>query len=287
MTGQSQTGGYARTYASVFGKLIRGPNGKPLYDAYIYSGSPPWQVPLHQCRKDLDAGDPRLLTAAVGVPVVEMFAQGDLGTNLQTRRPDADGPADLFRRYEIPGAPHVDPWEQLSFASAADMNRIKSARGAVPAPGCRPQDATPSDFPNRYVFNAAWRNLDRWVQQGIAPPRAARVEVKADVLAGAAFVPDRAFVEDELGNAKGGVRTPHVDVPTARWIGAKAGEAFQCMFFGYKIDFDGRRLDTLYGTPERYVEKVRASAEQLERDRWITTEDAKAIVREAQQLRWE
>ena len=50
----------------------------------------------------------------------------DDGPSLHTRRPDADGPQDMFRRYEIPGAPHVDPWEQLSFASAADMARIKS-----------------------------------------------------------------------------------------------------------------------------------------------------------------
>jgi hypothetical protein len=217
----------------------------------------------------------------VGVPVIELFAQGDLGTNLQTRRPDADGPEDLFRRYETPGAPHVDPWEQLSFASAADMSRIKSARGTIPQEGCQPQDVTMSDFPVRYVFNAAWRNLDRWVREGIAPPRASRVEIKPEVLAGSPFFPDRAFVTDEFGNALGGVRTPYVDVPTARWVGAKSGKAFQCMFFGYKYAFDEAKFRSLYGDRETYAKKVRASAARLESERWLTREDARAIVRES------
>ncbi|HMA10771.1 MAG TPA: alpha/beta hydrolase domain-containing protein, partial [Steroidobacteraceae bacterium] len=49
MTGQSQTAGYARTWASVFARYIQSASGGPLYDGFVYSGSPPWQVPLHQC----------------------------------------------------------------------------------------------------------------------------------------------------------------------------------------------------------------------------------------------
>ena len=55
MTGQSQSAGYA-------GPMPRcltghaGPDGAPLYDGFLYSGSPPWQVPLHQCRADLKPG---------------------------------------------------------------------------------------------------------------------------------------------------------------------------------------------------------------------------------------
>ncbi len=131
MTGQSQTAGYARTYAWVFGTAVVDAKGKPLFDAYLYSGSPPWQVPLNQCAKDLPAGDPRLITPAVGVPIIELFAQGDIGTNIETRRADADGPRDLFRRYEIAGASHTDPWEELSFASAEDMSRIEAGGPAA------------------------------------------------------------------------------------------------------------------------------------------------------------
>jgi hypothetical protein len=279
MTGQSQTAGYARTYATVFGRSVVDGKGKPLFDAYLYSGSPPWQVPLHQCAKDLPAGDSRLITAATGVPIIELFAQGDLGTNIETRRPDADGPDDLFRRYEIAGAAHTDPWEELSFASAEDMRRVDAGAAASAQDACTPENVPRSDFPVRYVFNAAWRNLDKWVRQGVAPPRAPRLQLKVN--AGERFVPDEAFVEDALGNAKGGVRTPHVDVPTARWIGAKAG-AFRCLFYGYKLEFDEKKLASLYNDHDAYVKKVRASASRLERQRWLTPADAAAIVREAE-----
>jgi hypothetical protein len=279
MTGQSQTAGYARTYATVFGATVVDGKGKPLYDAYLYSGSPPWQVPLNQCAKDFPPGDPRLITPAVGVPIIELFAQGDIGTNIETRRADADGPRDLFRRYEIAGASHTDPWEERSFASAEDMRRIESGEAGAAEDACTPRNVTRSDFPIRYVFNAAWRNLDAWVRRGVAPPRASRLELK--VKPGDAFVPDKAFLEDEQGNAKGGVRTPYVDVPTARWVGAKAGP-FRCLFVGYKFELGQAKLRSLYKNHDDYVSKVRASASRLERERWLTPDDAAAIVREAE-----
>jgi hypothetical protein len=279
MTGQSQTAGYARTYASMFGTTVVDAKGKPLFDAYLYSGSPPWQVPLNQCAKDLPPGDPRLITPAVGVPIVELFAQGDIGTNIETRRADAEGPRDLFRRYEIAGASHTDPWEELSFASAEDMSRVEAGGAAGARDACMPENVTRSDFPVRYVFDAAWRNLDDWVRRGVAPPRASRLELK--VKPGESFAPDKAFLEDDLGNAKGGVRTPYVDVPTARWVGAKAGP-FRCLFLGYRIDFDQAKLRSLYKDHDDYVNKVRASASRLEQARWLTHADAAEIVREAE-----
>lgn len=277
MTGQSQTAGYARTYATVFGQATKGPDGKPLYDAYLYSGSPPWQVPLNQCVKDFKDGDARLLTGPAGVPVIELFTQGDMKTNVETRRPDSDRAPDLFRRYEVTGAGHVDPWEGLSFANAADVKRAHGRVGAGP-PACTPANVEPTDFPTRYVFDAAWRNLDRWVRQGVAAPHATPMTLKPGA---AKLAPDQQFVLDAEGNAKGGLRTPYVDVPTARWIGAKSG-AFQCLFYGYKFPFDRAALTRLYGDHAGYVAKVRTSAAALRKQGWLTAVDSAAIVREAE-----
>ncbi|MGH9641662.1 MAG: alpha/beta hydrolase domain-containing protein, partial [Terriglobales bacterium] len=269
MTGQSQTGGYSRAFASVFGQTDVGPDGKPLYDAYIYSGSPPWQVPLNQCAKDFSPGDPRLLTAAAGVPIIEMFTQADMGTNVETRRPDSDVLPDLFRRYEIAGAAHVDPWEALSFASDADMVRATGTATSA-GPACEPTGVEPSDFPVRYIFDAAWRILDNWVRHGVPAPRGTPLELKPSA---GPFLPDKAFVVDAQGNAKGGVRTPYVDVPTARWIGAKTG-AFQCLFQGYKYELGKAERKRLYGNHDRYVAQVRADAAKLEAQHWLTPTDA-------------
>ena len=274
MTGQSQTAGYARTYATVFARDVASPGGGALYDGYLYSGSPPWQVPLNQCRKDLDPGDPRLVTPPAGVPIIEIFTQGDLATNVETRRPDADTAGDRFRRYEVAGGPHADPWEELSFASDADMARSRMRDNSAVERACQPQGVQPTDFPNRYVFNAAWAGLDRWVRTGVPAPRAPRLELRPGQ---APFDPERSFETDANGNAKGGVRTPYVDVPTARWIGSKTGP-FVCLFQGYKYPFDAQRMKRLYPNHAAYVAKVRASAAALVRGGWLTPEDAAEII---------
>lgn len=278
MTGQSQSAGYARTYASVFANTIGIENKKPIFDAYLYSGSPPWQVPLHQCRKDLDATDPRLVTPPVGVPVIELFAEGDIGTNIATRRTDSDAAPDLFRRYEVAAAAHVDPWEFRSSARAEDAQRAQGRLAQQAAAECSPADVTPSDFPVRYVFDAAWRNLDAWVREGKAPPKADRLQLGSQV---SPFDPARAFALDAAGNARGGVRSTFVDVPVARYVGAKSG-GFRCMFYGYKFDFGAEEIRRLYPDRATYLQKLRVRADELVAARWLTPEDRNAPLREAE-----
>ena len=277
MTGQSQSAGYARTYATMFGAAERDGHGHPLYDGYLYSGSPPWQVPVNQCAKDPPPGDPRLLTGPAAAPVIELFTQGDMKTNVPTRRPDSDRAPDLFRRYEITGGGHLDPWEQRSFAAAADMVRA-GGHFDPEGSGCTPAGVTPTDFPNRYAFDAAWRALDRWARLGQPAPHAAPMRL---VRGAATLEPDRQFVLDAAGNPLGGVRSPYVEVPTARWVGAKTG-SFSCLFYGYKFPFDHARLRRMYGTHANYVARVRASASNLVRQRWLTPEDAAEVIRQAQ-----
>jgi hypothetical protein len=277
MTGQSQTAGYARLYASLFSQRVVGPDRKPLYDGYFYSGSPPWQVPINQCQKDLPAGDPRLITAPAGVPVVEIFTQGDMGTNVSSRRPDSDTPEDRFRRWEVAGAGHVDPWEALSFADEADVARAHGRADDNADEVCSPRGTIPTDFPVRYIFDAAWRALDAWVQHGIHPPHAPQLHT---VPGSESLPPDRMFLVDAHGNALGGVRSPYIDVPTARWIGAKSGP-FICLFHGYKIPMSHPQLEQLYKDHATYVGQVRASVSRLVCGKWLTAVDGAAIVREA------
>ncbi len=278
MTGQSQTAGYARLYASVFSRLEVGSDGKPLYDGYLYSGSPPWQVPVNQCWKEPPEGDPRLITAPASVPVIELFTQGDMQTNVPTRRPDGDSFPDLFRRYEIAGAAHVDPWEDRSFASDTDAARAHGRLNDHEAEVCSPKGVTPSDFPVRYVFDGAWANLEEWVRSGRPAPHAAPLELESGATS---LAPDEAFVVDQFGNAAGGARTPYVDVPTARWVGAKSGP-FVCLFHGYKFPFDAVRLRQLYGSHAGYVKAVRASVKALVVERWLTPSDGERIIEEAE-----
>lgn len=278
MTGQSQTAGYARTYATVFALPLEEALGRPLYDGYLYSGSPPWQVPLHQCAAPLPEGDPRLLTGLAGVPVIEIFAQGDVGTNITTRRQDSDTTPDLYRRYEVAGAAHTDPWEQRSFPSEEDMLKAAGQSNAIAEANCEPGDVTPSDFPIRYIFNAAWRHLDTWVREDVSPSHAPRLELKEE--AAEDFHPATSFVTDEHGNARGGIRTPYVEVPTARWVGART-PALQCQFQGYKIPFSDEELNRLYADHDDYVSRVQSNVGKLVAEGWLTRSDGAEIIEEA------
>ncbi len=279
LTGQSQTAGYARTWASVFALHTQAPDGGPLYDGFLYTGSPPWQVPLHQCSPGFADEDPRSRTAPAGVPVIELFAEGDIGTNIVSRRPDSDLVPDLYRRHEVAGASHVDQWEQRSFANAADTLRANGNAQESPL-ACLPANVQDTDFPARLAINAAWRQLEDWVRRGRVAPRTEPLQLRQPLAT--PFDPETAFVVDEAGNALGGVRSPQVDVPLARYIGAKTG-AFSCMFDGYMYPVDNDRLRRTYRNGKDYVRQVQASARSLRRAGWLTREDQREIVAEARE----
>ncbi len=59
-----------------------------------------------------------------------------------------------------------------------------------------------------YVLQRVFDALDTWVRDGVAPARAERIELDGD---GPAL--------DELGIARGGIRTPWVDAPVATLSG--------------------------------------------------------------------
>jgi Alpha/beta hydrolase domain len=275
LTGQSQTAGYTRTYASAISPLARLPSGKPIYDGFLGSGHMAWQVPLNNCAAPLAAGDPRLITHALGVPDIEISAQSDLVTNASTRRPDSDASPDLFRHYEVAGASHVDTWELASFPDSSDLTRSGVGANVASTARCTPATPPISAFPVRYAFNGAWRNLERWVREATAPPRAAFVQMTRAKASG------QTIVVDPFGNAIGGVRMPYVDVPTATWRGNRAGGG-GCMLLGYSIPFGRERWHTLYASHSDYVRRVAADVERLRSQRWLTLADASEILKEAQ-----
>jgi hypothetical protein len=270
MTGQSQTAGYMRTYANAIASIARLAHGKRIYDAYLGSGHMPWQVPLHNCAAPLAAGDPRLVTLPLGVPIMEFSAQSDILSNASTRRPDSDAAPDLFRRYEVAGGSHVDTWEVRSFPAAEDLVRSGAGAQLNTTAACVPPQPGLSDFPIRFYFNGGWRNLEQWVRSSSAPPRAELIHLNA------ASTPEQRIAVDDNGNAIGGVRSPELDVPTARWEGTRGGPG-GCMLLGYSVAFDAAKLNRLYRNHEAYLAKVTKDVEQLRQQGWLTAKDARAI----------
>jgi hypothetical protein len=266
--GYSQTGGYLYDYINGIHPLAtRANGGRPVYDGYIVAvagGAFVGAVPINQCQPAPPLTDPRRQFADVGVPIIHIMSQSDYLIGIAARRPDSDAFADRYRHYEMAGAGHATPDELTYGPSPAD---ITAGGRAVPPMNCN--EGPRSRFPSRIFFNAAVRNLDLWVEHGIAPPSADPI-----------LVENGAPVLDEFGNVQGGLRSPYVDVPTSTWKGSSTGASF-CFIAGHEIPFDQARLDALYRNHGSYVVKVTLDVLRLVAGRFITVADGLDLIAEA------
>jgi len=270
--GYSQTGGYLVNYINAINPLVVADEGRGIYDGYIVGvagGAFAGAYPINQCVPAPPADDARRQFKDVGVPVIRIMSQSDYQRGILSRRPDSDTPPDQYRHYEMAGAGHATPDELYYSASPAD---ILKANRAVPPASCN--EGPRSRFPSSIHFNAALQNLDLWVRDKLPPPRAEPILVRD-------ATPLPLPVLDEFGNVRGGLRSPYVDVPTSTWLGTATGASF-CFIAGYEIPFDQALIDELYPTHGAYVRAVQRNVRDLVADRFLTREDGKKIIQEAE-----
>lgn len=144
-------------------------------------------------------------------------------------------------------------WEPAgsSHTTGAYMVRVAEATKrdvGVDTPVC------PADYANtlpvQFVSGAAFVTLAAWAAGGAPAPSFPRLARNGEV---PGALPD--FADD--GNVSGGLRTPWVDVPIARydWRGECLGGA------GRTFPFDVVELDGLYGSPAEYRRRFAAAVE--------------------------
>ena len=267
--GYSQTGGFLVNYINGVHPLVVESDGEPIYDAYIVAvagGAFAGAYPMNQCEPSPPATDARRQFKDVGVPIMRIMSQSDYLRGIGSRRADSDAPGDQYRHYEMAGAGHATPDELIFSASSAD---IIAAGRAVPPASCN--EGPRSRFPSSIFFNAALRNLDLWVREGIAPPRAEPILVR-----------DGAPVLDEFGNVQGGLRSPFLVAPTSTWYGTATGASF-CFIAGYERPLPQSVVDGLYGDHGGYVTAVKGSVRELEDQAFLTDYDARQLLKEAAQ----
>jgi len=198
----------------------------------------------------------------VDVPVIEMPTQLEVQSNV-TRRDDGDAPGDQFRLYEFTGIGHVD---------SRDNDRL------LPNPCAHPL----STIPSQAYWSVSLHHLLGWVDEGVLPPRAARVWLDRDV-----ENDGWQMVLDDHGNPVGGIRSPYVDVPAATYTAGNAaadplpqevsayvaangtqGAAIMCRLSNYQYSFDAENLEDLYGSPRNYRKEFEKRLAELEAEGW-------------------
>ncbi len=126
-----------------------------------------------------------------------------------------------------------------------------------------------SQFPSAPFSHAAFVRLVDWVTIGVVPPHAAAIKIA-----------NGAFVTDEFGNAKGGVRSPYVDVPTARHVATR----YVRNLVRVEVPFTLEQLQQLYGTRANYLHRFNQSIAATIKGGWILAVDGDRLQQEEAEM---
>lgn len=267
-SGWSYLGSLQRSYINYgFHDRYRMPGGEPAVNGYLIGISSNAVKagfgPINMYEAEMPPEGQRMLRS-IDVPVIELMSENEAHTNTTPQSPDMDTYKGGHRLYELGAVSHQDsglpavkgPWEV----------QLEAHGNAAWAPGLT--CATPAtDVPMRDLAEGAMTSLKLWHDKGIAPPKAARMELAA---------PGKAAV-DQFGNAKGGVRPVQLALPLARY--GDAGDCAGTIRFQVlrRIAFDKAQVAAAYPAGKAdYLAKVRAYLDRMVTDRWLVKADADA-----------
>ena len=262
MTGYSWTGVATASFANFHHDTARLPDGRPIYDAYLPMANATYV-------RDID------------VPVMRFNTQSDFDSfgALSNRKPDSDAKGSQFRLYEMAGASHARhdaSWPGQCPSLRPLKNYVLPQglpKGTDACTALFPKGSAPNSFPLHHYAAAAFAALWQWVLDGKPPPPGALI----------ATDPSGLTRLDRFGNAEGGLRSSELDVPAATYgVGPKQGI---CALPGYTLAFDDARMRELYGTPDRYRQRVADSVASLTAARRLRPREA-AFVRMTEERRW-
>jgi hypothetical protein len=185
------------------------------------------------------------------------------------------------RWYEVAGASHV------SLHDANYVDPIVKRDGVLRNPSGQPLTLTEvvvasgclysplwSRVPTGHVLNAGLEHLVKWIKTGKAPPKAERL------VRGATGVVAR----DAAGRVTGGVRLSAYDSPIADNAGGNNPGGTFCPIGGYHFDYLDNKLCDLYGSQQRYVQKVEDVTERAQRAGFVLQTDAEETEKDAKRF---
>ena len=195
---------------------------------------------------------PTILRTDLDAPVLDLQTESDVTgilNSVAARQPDSD----RFRLWEVAGTAHADAHLLGPIADLIDCGKPIN------------------NGPLHLVAKAALRSLDEWLRTGEPPPDAPRLEVTSDA-------PPQ-IRRDADGIALGGIRTPPVDVPVAVLSGVPGPNPdVLCLLLGSTTPLPAERLAALYPSPEDYVQRYEAAADEVIEAGFVLEEDRDALL---------
>ncbi|MCV7099168.1 alpha/beta hydrolase domain-containing protein [Mycobacterium palustre] len=274
--GESQSAMFLTTYINAVDPLARS------YDGFLVHSRFASAAPLdgRSIFDESQAGSPQAVAfrTDLRVPLVAVITETDLFGGIRQGYYFARQPGtERLRVWEIPGAAHADNYT-IQVAPIDSGSAPIDAVAAAYAPTDMLMGQRLDHFINfapqhHYVVQAALAALNRWVCTGDPAPAAAPISV-------ADGDPPRPKL-DANGLAEGGVRTPWVDVPTARTSGLSdsGDESIMAAIFGSGEPFDAATLHRLYpGGSGQYLDAFTAALDRAIEDGFILPDDRAEII---------
>ena len=201
------------------------------------------------------------ITQDVDVPIIHVPTMHEVSGQTITWRQDSDEPNKQYRVYEFSGMAHID---------TRDSTRM------MPNPCAQPL----STYPLQAYMSVALNHLFNWVDKGTPAPHADRIWLDRNEADGSPMA------LDEVGNPRGGIRNPYVDVAVVKyrirpgaanppipnpsaWIRANNnGAGLMCNLSAYQIALTKDELKKLYKNKKNYVSLVEKRVAELEKAGW-------------------
>lgn len=200
------------------------------------------------------------LRTDLGVPVMVVNTESEVLAYFPQRQPDTDA----FRLWEAAGTSHAgNSRGELEAKEEREWGTVHP----LPEFGFRPNtlDVTP-------LRDAAVHALHRWLVEGTPPPVMPRIIVTGE---------PPAIERGEHGIAKGGIRLPAVEVPTASVRGASDDGDMAVGLLGSCLPFDAATLRALYPDHDAYVAAFEAAARHGVEAGFLLPRDADRLINDA------
>ncbi|MGF2945559.1 alpha/beta hydrolase domain-containing protein [Mycobacterium sp. Lab-001] len=271
--GESQSAMFLTTYVNAVDPLAR------AYDGFLVHSRFGPAAPLDGASIFEESAGPDAVRFRrdLRVPLVVIITETDLFGGARHGYYFARQPGnERLRVWEIPGAAHADNYTiqvaPIDSGSAPLDDLVRAYAPTSTLMGRQLGHDINFAPQHHYVVQAALDALHTWVRTGRPAPQAPPIEVDD--------TGSPAAVLDSNGLALGGVRTPWVDVPTARTSGVGGQDSVMSALFGSGERFDSATLRRLYpGGAGQYLESFTAALDSAIGSGFVLAADREEILR--------
>lgn len=275
LTGWSQSACYLFRYVNSFAYREEVKKDGQVFDGYLAAGGVRnLIIPVNQYESCMDYDFRLKRIEHMEQPYISIQTESENGQfdAFRTKRQDSDYPYFMYREYEVTGASHDTMFSYVRYyKNDEDLKRINKL------PKYIGKHTYGNDYPSQLLFAASFKNLFRWVKEGVGPNSCERILVdhKGN---------NR---KDAFGNTLGGLRTCLLNYPTGRYHSTsmiEPGQSFvdktsnQDPLFGYQEAFSASFLKELYGSLENYKKLCEEDTKEQISKGFICQEDGEQLI---------